>query len=110
MTNFVAAWHALAERVHRSAVAHGFGNIEQNDGELIALMHSELSEALEAIRHGNPPDKHIPEFAGTDAEFADTVIRIMQYDAMRGGQVSEAILAKIAYNETRPFKHGGKEF
>jgi NTP pyrophosphatase (non-canonical NTP hydrolase) len=82
---------------------------DRNDGEMISLMHSELSEALEGLRHGNPPSEHIPEFSAAEEEFADCVIRIMDICAARGYRLGEAILAKMAYNETRPEKHG-KQF
>jgi NTP pyrophosphatase (non-canonical NTP hydrolase)/cell division protein FtsB len=75
---------------------------------LIALIHSELSEALEAIRHGNPPDDKIPEFTGLEAELADTVIRIHDMAGAYKLRVGEAIEAKMAFNHTREHKHGGK--
>jgi NTP pyrophosphatase (non-canonical NTP hydrolase) len=37
-------------------------------------MHSELSEALEALRSGNKPDDHIPAFSGLAAELADVLL------------------------------------
>lgn len=73
-------------------------------------MHSELSEALEALRHGNPPDDKVMRFSGVEAELADVVIRIMDLAAARGWKVGEAIEAKAAMNKTRAHKHGGKAF
>ena len=82
----------------------------RNDGELIALMHSELSEALEFLRKGNKPSDHIPEFLGVEEEFADVIIRIMDMAHRRGYRLAPAILAKMQFNESRPYKHGGKRF
>ena len=52
--------------------------IERNKGELIALMHSELSECLEAER-GNLMDSHLPHRKGAEVELADVLIRIFDY-------------------------------
>lgn len=76
----------------------------------IALMHSELSESLEAARHGNPSDDKIPLFRGVEAEQADTIIRILDDAEGSGHDVIGALQAKMEMNETRTFKHGGKAF
>ena len=107
---FVAAWNWNANKVFEMAKDKGWWDAERNDGEVIALMHSELSEALEAIRRGNGPDSHIPDFKGIGAELADVVIRIMDYGRGRGLRIAEAIEAKMAYNARREHKHGGKAF
>jgi len=83
---------------------------QKNNGEMIGLMHSELSEALEALRHGNPPDDKIPEFSGVEAELADVIIRIFDLASQRGWRVAEALVAKMEMNKGRSVKHGGKLF
>jgi hypothetical protein len=83
---------------------------KRNVGEAIALMHSELSEGLEADRAGNPPDDKVPEFSGLEAELADTVIRILDLAAGNNLRVVHAIYAKAERNKTRSYKHGGKAY
>ena len=91
-------------------VDHGFEEEVYNVGEKIALMHSELSEALEYLRKDNGPSDHIPDFSGAEEEFADVIIRIMNTAQRLHLRVAEAMIAKQAFNAGRPFKHGGKKF
>lgn len=106
--DFVKSFNDLAEQVHENAASKGFWDKERNTAEMICLMHSELSEALEAVRHGNPPDSHIPEFTGVEAEMADVIIRIMDFCHAGGHRVAEAISAKMDYNSKREKMHGKK--
>lgn len=74
----------------------------------LALVHSELSEAAEALRNGNPPDHHLPQFSNAEVELADAIIRILDLAEARGYRVAEAVLAKRVYNVARSHMHGGK--
>jgi NTP pyrophosphatase (non-canonical NTP hydrolase) len=113
MTEFAHAWLMMAQYIHDWAQRKGWWESDRNDYEMIALMHSELSEAVEALRSGNPrSDKLTPysesPFTDVEEELADVVIRIMDTAQARGWNVAGAIEAKMAYNERRPYRHGGK--
>lgn len=108
--DFTRAFDIIQLEVHSIAVEKGWWEQERNQAEMIALMHSELSEALEGMRHGNQPSDHIPAFSAVEEEMADVIIRIMDFAHGGGFNISEALLAKLAFNRTRPHKHGGKKF
>ena len=79
--------------------------------EAIALIHSELSEALEEYRYDRL-DVFVtavgkPE--GLPVELADTVIRIFDLCGALGIDLEEAMRMKHEYNKTRPYRHGGKK-
>ena len=110
MSKFTETFNTMADEINQIANDKGWWVDERNEGEIIALMHSELSEALEAIRLGNPLSDHIPDFFGVEEEYADVIIRIMDMAAAKGYRIAEALEAKVAFNRTRPHKHGGKLF
>jgi|TARA_B100000902_G_C27293635_1_gene908663 NTP pyrophosphatase (non-canonical NTP hydrolase) len=107
--SFEKEWNKLAKRIFTNAVNHGFwqgGKDGRNDGEAMALIHSEISEALEAMRSDNPTSSKILEFSSVEEELADAVIRIMDYCFGKDLDIAGAILAKIEYNYSRDYMHG----
>lgn len=89
---------------------------ERNEGELIALMHSELSEALEGVRKNLDSD-HLSDAKMVDEEMADVVIRVFDYCYAKQIDVTNVLLRKLAFNLTREDhkvenreKDGGKSF
>lgn len=73
-----------------------------------ALMVSEIAESMEGRRHGDPKSDKIPEFTAQEEELADCIVRIMHYSAHRKLRIAEALIAKLIYNDSRPYKHGKK--
>ena len=98
----------LCKTCYRRAKQKGFWSEKRNDGELIALIHSELSEGLEGLRHGNPKSDKIPEFTSIEEELADVVIRVCDMAGGKKLRLQKAIVAKLEYNKTRELKHGKK--
>lgn len=157
--NLTPSLNEWAARIHQIAVDHGFWEADRNFGEMVALAHSELSEALEEHRAGAPAihfpvhkpgcaisDYHLfqkpidvdahhegrfhgfcihaenrgecdkgypdppctctPKPEGVAVELADCIIRCLDTLHSLGVNIDEVVATKVAYNASRPHKHG----
>jgi NTP pyrophosphatase (non-canonical NTP hydrolase) len=84
------------------AKSKGWHDKEPETGTILALIHSELSEALEADRVGD-----VENFA---EELADVCIRVFDLCGSRGIDLEKSISEKMEYNKIRAYKHGGKAY
>lgn len=116
----------LSKKIHQNAIDKGFFDTEKNIGEMLCLIHSEVSEALEADRKDIYSTGNIFEVNGwtSDGEFkesfkenvkdtfedelADIMIRVMDLAAFKGVNLEEHIKAKMRFNSLREHKHGKK--
>lgn len=122
----------LAKEVHKGNVIRGFYQDDKNIGEMLCLVHSEVSEALECDRKdqytgvGVFSSKQVLEFLGDvpdekfklhfemnvkdtfEDELADIVIRVMDLAEYKNIDLEAHIKAKMKYNSMRPYKHGKK--
>ena len=122
MNKKILGLNECAKDCHKAAVTNGWwhdsqGNKkERNIGELLCLIHSEISEAMEGARKGLM-DTHLKHKSMMEVELADAIIRIFDLAESKGFNLGETIYEKLEYNRSRAdhkiknrLKEGGKKF
>lgn len=92
----------LCTEAYNTAKSKGWHDEHRETGTLLALIHSEVSEALEADRKGDQEN--------FEEELADVVIRILDLCGSRGIDLEGAIYKKMEKNKGRSYRHGGKAY
>lgn len=94
----------LCREAFETARLNGWHEEKREFGTLIALMHSELSEALEAYRK----DSEEVMWANITQELADVCIRIFNACGEYQLDLASAIENKMEKNKSRGYKYGGR--
>lgn len=92
----------LCQDAYETAKSKGWYDDVQPRSTALALIHSEVSEALEADRKGD--EENFVE------ELADICIRVFSRCGYEGIDLETVILEKMSYNRTRGYKHGDKRY
>ena len=122
MDRNIVGINGCAKDCHEAAVKAGWWHDtkgikkDRNVGELLCLIHSEISEAMEGARKGLM-DNHLKHKSMMEVELADAIIRIFDLAESKGFKLGETIYEKLEYNKSRAdhqiknrLKDGGKKF
>lgn len=128
--DYMSTSRSIQKACHMQSIKSGFWWVGSSDGkairqdweprnnvaEKIALIHSELSEALEAMRKEDTKsedgkltvrsDKKGLNMYAMAEELADTIIRVYDLAEFLQLEIGKAVITKMRYNQTRVRKHG----
>lgn len=92
------------KEIHKLAIEKGWWETVREVPELLCLIHSEVSEALESYRNKVPEDQQ----GCLSEELADIVIRVFDMAEAFNIDIAQAVQKKHGYNMLRPYRHGDK--
>jgi len=100
----------MLSEVHANNVAHGWYDRDRPFSEDIALLTTEVAEAYEAYRVRSMDPYTDPNGKPDDvkSELADILIRLLDTCQRYNVDLELEYERKMAYNKTRPYRHGGK--
>lgn len=104
-TDYASNLNALCRLCHDKSLAAGWWHdLDRINPHIIptkiALIHSEISEAMEGHRR-RAKDEHLPHRDAMEVELADAVIRICDLAGWLGYDLGGAVVEKVAYNDVR---------
>lgn len=106
------ALNVAADEVEEINRANGWYEENRTVGEGIALLHSEVSEMLEAYRDWGTEDATAPEPGakpeGFGSEAADVLVRLLDECKRQKINLGWEFARKLNHNRSRGYRHGGK--
>lgn len=106
--NVANGWWEERRRINKILSENGIDNRPHQLIELVGLMHTEASEAVEDARKRHPDEWGRMTKDSVTWEFADLIVRINDICEEYGLPLAEVIPLVLAANKNRGFRHGGK--